>query len=494
MNTYIGLDLGTSMLKAIAIDDSGKTLAKAAKEIPLISHATGWAEQSCERWWSSALEVLHLIGTKIDVKRVKGIGLSGQMHGLVLYGADNSVLRRAIVWMDKRSQAEAEAILERIGRNRLYSITGNPIFTGFLFPSLLWVKKHEPEIFKKTVRVSSPKDYIAYRLTGNLRTEPTDALATAAFDYKKNRWSEKIVTGMGIDLSLFPDIQPTKTPYGEVSKKVSRITGIPEGIPVFGGSDQSMAAMGCGLIKEGQSAIAISTGGQFLTVAKKGIIDTKRRLHTLNHVVDSVGLYMAATLSAGFSLRWFKDSIVEQEDRLYPKFLNGVGDVAPGSEGLFFLPFLAGERTPYFNANLRGAFIGLSLSHTRIHMVRSIIEGVAYSMRDCLTVFTQMNLPITKIILSGGGTKDPIWRQIIADVVGIPMETINIEDHSPFGAAIFAKFAQEGLEKLPEFYERVIQPVDFLYPNEAVSRQYDRLYQHYEVFAKDMNRYYGKRK
>jgi xylulokinase len=359
--------------------------------------------------------------------------------------------------IDKRSIEEVEYLIKTIVQKTLYTSTGNPVFTGFLLPSLLWVKKHEPDIYKKIYKVSSPKDYLALKLTGNLLCEPTDALATAAFDYKKNDWSAKVLKTCKIPISIFPSLIKTDQSYGGISKRVAHITGLPIGTPVFGGSDQSMAALGNGLIHKGDVAIAISTGGQFLVVGESGHIDPKRRLHTLNHAISDIGLYMAATLSAGFSLRWFKDEITGFKDITNPKFLEHIKDIPPGSDGLMFMPFLAGERTPYFNPNLRGAFIGLSHAHSRAHLIRAIIEGVAFSIKDCASVFRDMNLPMKHVILSGGGVKDPIWRQVITDCINMPTTTINVQDHSPFGAAILAKFAIEGFAKLPEFYERVIK-------------------------------------
>lgn len=488
MNTYIGIDLGTTMLKGIAMDDTGKIIASFAKESPMIARKPTWAEQSPELWWSTTLEIVNLLGTKINLKSVRGVGLSGQMHGLVTYDKSYIPLRRAMVWMDKRSSSEVEKILTSVGNTTLYRITGNPIFTGFLLPSLVWLKNNEKDIYRQITKISSPKDYLAYRLTGVLKTEPTDALATAAYDYKKNEWSSKILAAVHIPKTIFPEIIPTSQAYGGITKQTAKITGLAIGTPVYGGSDQSMAAMGNGLIKEGDVAIAISTGGQFLVIGKKGQIDPKRRLHTLNHALPDIGLYMAATLSAGFSLRWFKNEITALGDTPYPKFLQHVRDIPPGSDGITYLPYLAGERTPYFNPKLRGAFIGLSHSHTRSHLIRAIIEGVAFSIRDCFNVFTELNMPMKRVILSGGGVKDPEWRQIITDCINIPTTIINVQDHSPFGAAIFAKFAQDGFEKLPEFYAKVIHTSDSLYPNEKNVRMYNSLFATYKKHASYINR------
>ncbi|MDZ7586415.1 MAG: xylulokinase [Patescibacteria group bacterium] len=491
MAYYLGVDLGTSIIKGLAINDAGQILTSFSKETPLISPKSDWAEQSPEFWWSSTLEIINLLATKIDLTQVQGIGLSGQMHGLVTYGSDYQILRRAIIWMDKRSSLEVEQILKKL-KNDLYKITGNPIFTGFLLPSLLWLKKNEPDLYQKIAKISSPKDYLAYKLTGNLQSEPTDALASGAFAYQTNSWSNKIIKAFNLKNSIFPEIKSTLSPYGTVTEKIAKITRLPQGIPVYGASDQAMSALGTGLVQPGQASVALSTGGQFLVVAKKGIIDPKRRLHTLNHAVPKMGLYMAATLSAGYSLRWFKDAICNQPEADFKHFTAGVNQIPIGSNGLFFLPFLNGERTPYFNPNLRGTFIGLTNQHKRLHLVRAIMEGVAFSLRECLNVFQELKLPINKVILSGGGSQNPVWRQILADVLNLPMKTINISDHSPFGAAILAKFAQEGMEKLPAFYQKIIHPIDYLYPNEKNVQNYRLSLKKYQKFSALLNQHYEK--
>ncbi|MBU1323406.1 hypothetical protein KKE75_05115, partial [Patescibacteria group bacterium] len=358
--------------------------------------------------------------------------------------------------------------------------------TGFLLPSLIWIKKHEPAIHQKIYKISSPKDYLAYKLTNVLRSEPTDALATACFDYHKNSWSDKIITAFKLKPSLFPEIRPTLEPYGGITGPIAKITGIPANTPVFGAGDQAASALGTGLIKPGQASIAISTGGQFLVTAPQGLIDPKRRLHTLNHAFPDIGLYMAATLSAGFSLRWFKDFVCEQKETGFPEFTHGLAKINPGSDGLFFLPFLSGERTPYFNPDLRAAFIGLSQTHKKIHLARAIIEGVSFSMAECLEVFRTLKLPVNKVILSGGGAQNPVWRQILADVLNLPMKTINIQDHSPFGAAVLAKFAQEGINQLPAFYKKVITPIDYLYPHEKNVQIYQGLFSRYKKLSQSM--------
>ena len=486
MNTFIGIDLGTSVIKVTAINDEGTVVAKLSTPNPIITPTPTHVEQNPMLWWEKTVALLKQLHKQISFQHVKGIGLSGQMHGLVMYDEAKIPIHHAIVWLDKRSQKQVEKLQKAVGKTRVYTITGNPLFTGFLLPSLLWIKENEPLIYKKIVTVSSPKDYLAFRLTNTLRSEPTDALATGAFDYKKNTWSQELLKACGISPSMFPSIAPTSQAYGVVTKQASEQTDLPVGIPVYGGSDQSMSAMGIGLIDEKQASIAISTGGQFLAVAKKGILDEKQRLHTLNHALEGVGLYMAATLTAGLSLQWFKDTIINP-NYTYEALLQNVDTIEPGSNGLFFLPFLAGERTPYFNSNLKGSFMGLSLQHTRAHMVKAIIEGVCFSLRECLQVFKETKIPLEKITISGGGTKHKLWTDTLVDIVQMPMGTINIEDHSPFGAAVFAKFAQEGFDKLPAFYKKIIRTTKSLTPHPKTAPLYNHLFPQYQRIAQTMS-------
>lgn len=486
-SSYLGIDLGTTVIKGVAINNKGKILADSFIDNETQNPHTNWVEQDPQIWWQKTLQIIETLSYKISPETVRGIGLSGQMHGLVMYDQHKNPTRDAIIWLDKRSEEQVEQIKKSIGETKIYRITGNPVFTGLLMPSLLWVMENELEIYDATEVISSPKDYLAAMLTGRVSTEPTDALATGGYDYQRDNWSEEIVGELGLRKEIFPKVNPTTKPYGEVTKEVFKLSRIPENTPVFGGSDQSMTALGIGLIKEQQAVIAISTGGQFLVVAQKGIVDEKRRLHTLNHVNPDVGLYMAATLSAGLSLRWFKNEFCGLPKMDYNGFLKGIESIPIGCDNLIFLPFLNGERTPYFNPNLRGGFFGLNQKHSKLHLARAIMEGVAFSMKQCLKVFEELNIPIGEIILSGGGSKSSVWCQIITDVIGIPTRTTNITDHSPYGAALLAKFAQEGLEKLPDFYRRKVQTIAHFEPSAKNRSKYEDNYNKYSGLAEYLN-------
>lgn len=487
MKKYLGLDLGTSFLKATIIDENGRVIASEAKEIIIDSPFPGHAEEKPETWWNTFCELLNNLSKQTDLGQIAGIGLSGQMHGLVCYGENHAPLIPAIIWADSRSSKEVKEINNLLSEENIYQITGNPVFAGLLLPSLLWLKNNNPGIYSQIRKISSPKDYIALRFTGNLFSEPTDAAATGCFDYQHNCWSEEILNKLQINTQIFPEIISTATSYGGITKSASEATGLPEGIPVFGGSDQSMAAIGCGIIQHGAGLLSISTGGQFLAIDKKGIIDAKRRLHTLNHAINELGFYMAATLSAGLSLKWFKTKILDQMDSGYDNFIKGIDDIPIGSSGLYYLPFLAGERTPYFNPELKGAFIGQSYQHDRLHFIRAIMEGVAFSFRDCYETLMDAGIHVDNIILSGGGAKNATWRQIITDILQVPTAMINIDDHSPFGAAVFAKFAQEGFDKLPAFYEKILVKRNELTPIPASSREYAKLFTTYKKYANYLN-------
>jgi xylulokinase len=490
MKYYLGLDLGTSWLKATVIDEEGKIVASSSKEGFIRSPMHGYAEESPLDWWNNFIEILSGLKEKIDLEKVKSVALSGQMHGTVCYDKTLNVLRPAIIWPDTRSPKQVEKINKIFGEKKIYEITGNPVFTGLMLANLLWIKENEPHIYKQIHKISSPKDYLTHKLTGNLKCEPSDALATACYDYKKEDWSKEIIEKSGLNLNFFPEIIATKTPYGHLSPMASQLTGLTEGIPVYGASDQAMAAMGCGCVDEGQSLLAISTGGQFWVVTEKKIYDKKRRLHTLNHALEKYGLTMAATLSAGLSLQWFKSNLLGQIDTSFDSFIKDIDTIPIGADGLTYFPYLAGERTPYFNSKLRGAFIGQSLDHNRLHFVRAIMEGVAFSFKDCLETLKDSGIAIKKIRLSGGGSKNAIWRQIITDVLNIPTEIINIEDHSPYGAAVFAKFALEGLEKLPAFYKKALVVQNKQTPIKKNVQQYNELYKTYKKHADYLNASY----
>lgn len=489
---FLGLDLGTSMLKATVIHATGRILAFEAQEIPIDSPSSGWAEEDPDMWYSVFGDLLSRIHKKVSLKDIRAVGLSGQMHGLVTYRNDFKPVRPAIIWADKRSAKEVEEIKHSLSDRYIYKTTGNPLSTGFLLPSLLWIKKHEKDIYKSVAHISSPKDYISYRLTGNLRCESSDALATGCYDYLHDTWATEMLKKLTITPELFPSVISSTSPYGLITTQASQALNIPSGIPVYGGSDQSMAALGSGIVSNGQALIAISTGGQFLVCAEKGVLDKQMRLHTLNHAIPNRGLYMAATLSAGLSLKWLKNNIFQEKQASYDSYTKNIHTLPIGSNGLYYFPYICGERTPYFNPYLRGAFIGLSLEHNQNHLIRAVMEGVSFSFREGLEIFDQLHLQVSAITISGGGSKNPIWCQMTADTINKPVSTISIDDHSPYGAAVHALFSSEKytIGQMKKFYTQNISVSHTYQPNKKNVTLYNKLFRNYRLHAQYLNTQY----
>jgi len=443
MRCFLGIDLGTSAAKVIVVDESGRQRALRAQGYPILHPQPGYAEQSPEVWWKSTCDCIRemLLTEGLSVEEIKSIGLSGQMHGLVLIDRHGRPLRNAIIWPDRRTAA---ICAEKAGDEKLFhAITGLPLATGFLAPSLEWVRQHEPEVYEEASCFMLPKDYVRFRLTGRIATEPTDASGTFLFDFSKRQWSPEMLDAFHVADRLIPEMVETVDVAGNLTREAALLTGLPEGTPVIaGGSDQTMAALALGVDRPGKVAVAISSGGTVITP-----IDTPRfdsRVHTLCHAYDGQWLMMGATLAAGLSLSWAGEKVftplpaagdapaaVDMEE-----LSRWAGDIAAGANGLFFAPYLNGERTPYMDSNARGCFVGLTLSHTRAHMARAIMEGVAYSLVESVEIFRELGLPVNKVSCYAGGSRSRTWRQILADVLDTPVHWQQFADYSALGAAV----------------------------------------------------------
>lgn len=449
MKYLLGIDLGTSSLRTVLIDAGGKILGMAGEEYRISVPRAEWAEQEPETWWRAVKNTIRKVlgDVKINPHDIKGIGLSGQMHGTVFMGKDGLVLRPAIIWPDNRSVAECNELNERIGTGELYKITGLPTATGFTAPSVMWIKKYEPDVLKDTVKILLPKDYIRYRLTGKMATDYTDATGTLFLDIVSRKWSKQVVEAVGINPRILPELLDSSSVAGEITRQAAKETDLTPGIPVIaGGGDQAMGAVGCGLIHDGVAASTIGTGGQLNVCVSKPVLDPKRRIHTLCHAVKNKWLLMGAVLSAGLSLRWFRDNLGLLEKLTgelsgidpYEMLSKEAERVSPGAGGLLFLPYLSGDRTPHMDPHARGAFIGLTLQHGKSHLIRAVMEGVVFAMMDSYQVFKELKIPVETMLCSGGSARSPVWRQIQADIYGLPVTTVNIEEHSSFGAALLA--------------------------------------------------------
>ena len=482
MRYLLGIDLGTSSLRAMLVNEKGRVIAVAGMEYPIIMPKKDWAEQNPEHWWKAAKYSIHKIleQSKIKSSEINGIGFSGQMHGMVLVDFKGRSLRNAIPWVDKRSTKECEFIKEKIGEARIYKITGIPVFPGFLLPSLLWVRKNEPQIYRKVYKVLSPKDFLRVRFTGEIFTEPTDGCATLMMDVTKRKWSQEVLTTFKVPESIMAEIIESFDIAGRVNRETAKETGLREGTPVItGGGDQAMGAIGSGLIKPGIANSTIGTGGQFITIVEKPIIDPKRRIHTFCHAFPEKWILMGAILSAGLSLRWFRDNFIQMNTGgAYEKLSREASKVPAGSEGLIFLPYLIGERTPHMDPDAKGCLFGLTLRHNRTSIARAIMEGVTYAMRESLDIFEGFGIKIEKIIASGGGGKSAVWRQIQADVYDREIFTVNQNEHSVYGAALLAGVGTGIFKNIEDACKNIKYKIANC-PSRRNIRTYDKIYKVY---------------
>jgi xylulokinase len=436
VDCYIGIDLGTSSVRALAVSGDGRVVGVQGRDYPIREPKPGFAEQSPQGWWDATADCLRrLLGLPAMAgARVCAVGLSGQMHGLVLLDRDGSPLRDAIIWPDTRTADICREWSQTIGAGTISGITGLPLATGFMGPSLAWVRRNEPGLYERAARAILPKDYIRYRLTGALATDVTDASGSLLFDVARRGWSAELVRKYDIDERLLPPVVGSTAVAGHVTAAAAEATGLPVGVPVAaGGADIAMTATALGVERPGVVAVSISTGGTVIMAIDRVIID--RRMHTICLGHEGRWILMGATLSAGLSLSWFARSVAAPPGSV-EGLVQDAETVPPGSDGLLFAPYLCGERTPWMDPNAKGCFIGLTLGHTRAHMARAIMEGVAFSLCESLDIFEELGVPVQEVICSGGGSRSRLWRQVLADVFDRPVTWRRGEEHSAIGAAM----------------------------------------------------------
>jgi xylulokinase len=435
----LGIDLGTSSVKSVVIEPGGKVMGLAAREYPVAMPQAGWAEQNPETWVAAALESAREAINRAGVlpAGVAAIGLSGQMHGTVCLDAAGAPLRPAIIWADQRSAAQVARVYREIGAERLGAWTCNPLATGFMLASWLWLIENEPEIAWKTATLLLPKDYLRYRMTGALGTEPSDASSTLLFDTAQRDWSRELLNALGIAEGLLPPVGESAQIAGRLASEAATAMGLSEGTPVvFGGSDQALQAVGHGVIAPGVISSTVGTGGQLFAPLAQPAYDWGLRLHLFCHAAPGLWHLEAAILSAGLSLRWLRDNVFMDMD--YQQIADLAAAAPPGAEGLYFLPHLAGERTPHMDPDATGAFIGLTLRHTRAHMARAVMEGVIFAMRQGLDLMVGLGAPAERIVASGGASAHPLWLQLQADIYGRPIYRTQTVEASAYGAALLA--------------------------------------------------------
>ncbi len=490
MGLYLlGIDIGTTGVKAVLINEEGEVVASVLKEYLLYTPQPGWAEQDAEDWWQATKESVRRILTqsRIPPQEIKGIGLSGQMHGAVLLGKNNEVLRPPILWCDQRTAEECQWMSEKIG-NELREKACNPALTGFTAPKVLWVRRHEPDTYRKITKILLPKDYIRLRLTGVFATEVSDASGTLFLDVKKRKWSEEILTLLEIPREWMPQVYESPVPSGEITRQAAQETGLHPGTPVVGGGgDQAAGAVGNGVVKSGIISSTIGTSGVVFAFTDEVKVDPQQRVHSFCHSVPGKWHIMGVMLAAGGSFQWFRNQLGGLEKELarileidpYEILTQEASRAPVGSEGLVFLPYLMGERTPHADPNAKGVWIGLTMRHTKAHLTRAIMEGVAYGLRDSLEIIKELGTPIQQVRASGGGGKSSLWRQIQADIFGYEMVTINATEGPAFGVALLAGVGTDIYSTVEEACEKTIKITSRTQPIEKNVRIYDEYYRIY---------------
>ncbi len=436
----LGIDIGTSGLKCVLVNRDGQVLGHAFRAYTPDTPRPGWAEQDPEVWAEAALSAVREVVDRAGVGRalIAGLGLSGQMHSTVCLDKDGRCLRPAILWLDQRSAAQVAALREQIGTAQLAEWIGNPIMPGFMLASLLWLKESEPATWDRLAHVMLPKDYVRYRLTSELNTDYSDASSTALLNVRQRVWCSELLHAAGIPAEILPPLRESSTPIGQLTSRMAEVMQVSSGLLVVcGAGDQEAQAIGNGLIRSGLVSCTIGTGGQLFTPIDHYQFDLQLRLHTFCHAVPGQWHWEAATLAAGLSLRWLRDEVLAGR-YTYQEMVDAAATIEPGAEGLLYLPYLAGERTPHMDPSAKGVFCGLTLRHTWKHLTRAVMEGVVLSLRDGLELMQLMGLSIEKIIASGGGTQHPLWLQLQADILGAEVVRSETQEAAALGAALLA--------------------------------------------------------
>jgi xylulokinase len=482
----LGVDIGTSGTKTVLFDESGVTIASDVQEYPLYQPYIGWAEQDPNDWWQAVYTSINNVISKSGITDIKGVGLSGQMHGLVMLDKDDNVLRKSIIWCDQRTQKECDEITEIIGAKRLIDITANPALTGFTASKIRWVQNNEPKIYEKAAKIMLPKDYIRYMLTGEFATEVSDASGMQLMNIAERNWSDEILQKLSINKALLGKMYESQEVTGKINEQASRLTGLKAGTPVVGGAgDQAAGAVGNGIVKSGIVSSTIGTSGVVFASMDKISIDKLGRVHTFCHAVPNSWHVMGVTQGAGLSLKWFRDNFCRDEINV----AEGMGidpyilmdkiaeKIEPCCEGIIYLPYLMGERTPHLDPYAKGVFFGLSAKHTKAHLLRAVMEGVAFSLKDCLEIVKEMGIEVSQVRASGGGGKSKLWRQMQADLFGIDVVTTNSHEGGALGVALLAGVGTGVYDSVAQACEFVIKTENIQNGNNGI---YDKNYNKYK--------------
>jgi xylulokinase len=480
MAFFIGIDSSTTATKVLLMDAKGSVVAVASFEYPFEIPHPLWSEQDPVLWWQAAVKGVRkvLAGTGIESESIQGIGLTGQMHGLVLLDRAGGVLRPAILWNDQRTGAQCDAIRTRLGKEHLIQITGNDALTGFTAPKILWVRDEEPQVYEKIDQILLPKDYLRYKLTGVYAMDRAGGAGTILFDLQQRTWSTEVLQALQIDPVWLPPTFEGTEITGVVSSKAAQATGLKAGTPVMaGGGDQGAAAVGTGAVEEGIVSLSLGTSGVVFATVDRPVIEPQGRLHAFCHAVPGKWHLMGVMLSAAGSLRWHRDTFAAGVD--FDDLVSPAAEIQAGCEGCLFLPYLSGERTPHPDPLARGAFIGLTLRHTLPHLTRAVLEGVAFGLRDSFELMKMAGLAqISQVRVTGGGAKSHTWLQILADVMNVELVTVSSQEGAAFGAALLAATGAGYFGDIPTACRSAIQVTGRTAPGDNVA-EYSSLYPHY---------------
>jgi len=488
MSEYtLGLDVGTGGTRAVLINEIGRVVASATEDHePFASPSIGWAEQKPEDWWRASRIAIRTALKNSDVRagQICCVGFSGQMHGAVMLDSAGEVVRPALIWCDVRTERQCPELKQRIGADRIIQLTCNPALANFTLTKLLWVREHEPENWSRVRSVMLPKDYVRFRLTAERATDVADASGTLMLDVAHRRWSDEIVQALGIDPSILPALHESPDICGKVSHAGATATGLAEGTPVVAGAgDQAAGATGMGIVRPGAVSATIGTSGVVFAATDHPALDAKGRLHTFCHAVPGRWHVMGVTQAAGLSLRWFRDNFrcaqATNGTDPYDQLTAEAAKAPAGADGLLWAPYLMGERTPHLDSNARAALVGLTASHTRAHVVRAIMEGVAFSLQDSFTLFQEMNVPVKTIRLGGGGARSGLWRQIQADVYRHELEIVEAEEGAAYGAAILAGVGAQIWPSVEAACDAIVKVKDKVHPDPASAAQMTASYAAY---------------
>ncbi|HUK18258.1 MAG TPA: xylulokinase [Bryobacteraceae bacterium] len=466
---WLGIDIGTGGSRALLVDSRGAVRAGyTAPHEEMTMARPLWAEQRPENWWDAAVAAIRgsLAQAGVSGSDIKGIGLSGQMHGLVILDPEDRVIRPSLIWCDQRSQAQVDAVNAKLGRENILRYIANPVLTGFTLPKLLWVRDCEPRRFERVRKMLLPKDYVRFRLTGEYASEVSDASGTAVFDVVNRRWSYEMMDGLGLDRSILPRCYESSEITGTITPAVATLTGLAVGTPVVGGGgDQAASAVGNGIVEPGIVSCTIGTSGVVFAHMEDVAYDPAGRVHTFCHAVRGKWHVMGVTQGAGLSLQWLRNKLVPGAS--YDSLTAEAAQSPRGAQGLFWLPYLMGERTPHLDATARGGWIGLTASHTRADLIRAVIEGVSYSQRDCLDIIQSLGVAVNSVRASGGGAKSEFWRGLLAAILGKRVVTLETQEGSAYGAALLALAGTGEYAGVPEVCRAAIRETASVSPLDA---------------------------